>query len=152
MTKMEQGDETRLARVEPFYRMGGTEQLDKDLITDDSFEHTDSRDWAIWPGGSPFNRMDFSHGPLSSTCVTCHLAMIKNIVLNHISFWIPWFLDIIIAPVIGVLFYCGLKGSILFKTCLDRVFKGNGPDQGKVSRKYGGGGDPFAAIAPSRGR
>ena len=38
------------------------------------------------------------------------------------------------------------------ETCLDRVFKGDGPDQGKVSRKYGGGGDPFAAIAPSRGR
>ena len=31
---------------------------------------------------------------------------------KHINFWMPWFLDDIIAPLVGVVIYCGLKGSV----------------------------------------
>ena len=137
-----------MAAVEPFYRAGGTEQLDADLITDDSFEHTDSREYGVWPGGSPSNKLDYSFGPLAKECGNSYFHMAKNIVMNHVYFWIPWFLDIIVAPFMGVVFYCAMKGAKLADPCFDRVFTGKLVDQGALNSKYGGAGDPYAAIPP----
>ena len=45
---------------------------------------------------------------LSGDMPRCCFAMIEK----HINFWMPWFLDDIIAPLVGVVIYCGLKGSV----------------------------------------
>ena len=54
----------------------------------------------------------------------------------------PFAFDYLVAPFMGVLFYCSMKGEAWFPACMERVYLGTQPPP------WTPGSDPWAAIAP----
>ena len=103
-----------LHSTEPFYKRGGSPALDAEYVTDESFEHEDTRAHNLWPGGTPFDPLDFGFGPLNIDCLLNHLKKGWDVVWAWFTFWFPWLLDWAVTPFMGVALYCALKGSQLF--------------------------------------
>ena len=57
---------------------------------------------------------------------------------NHFNFWMPFAFDYLVAPFMGVLFYCSMKGEAWFPACMERVYLGTQLRRGR--------------RAPTRGR
>ena len=50
-----------------------------------------------------------------------------NLATNHFNFWMPFAFDYLVAPFMGVLFYCSMKGEAWFPACMERVYLGTQP-------------------------
>ena len=70
------------------------------------------------------------------------LKQLVNLATNHFNFWMPFAFDYLVAPFMGVLFYCSMKGEAWFPACMERVYLGTQPPP------WTPGSDPWAAIAP----
>jgi len=60
---------------------------------------------------------------------------------------LPFAFDYIVAPFMGVFFYCAFKGPSMFEHCMSRVYSGTQPPP-YPKDEYGNSKDPWAAIAP----
>ena len=118
-------------------------------FTDEGLEHKDSRTSGLWAiAGDPREKLKFQFGPLSADCKKDHNRRFWSVVGSHYDFWIPFSLTAyIFAPIMGMLFYCMLKGSDYFGTCMDRMFSGVSTAD-VIRQMYGGKPDPWAGRSP----
>jgi len=121
--------------------------------TDIGIEGGNSGDLTIWPGsklmpsqraGAKKGEMDeeITFGPGNTICMKVFGKQLVNLATNHFNFWMPFAFDYLVAPFMGVLFYCSMKGEAWFPACMERVYLGTQPPP------WTPGSDPWAAIAP----
>ena len=120
------------ASQEPFYKKGGSPALDAEYVTDESFEHEDTRAHNLWPGGKPFDQLDFGFGPLNTDCLLNHLKMGWDVVWAWFTFWFPWLLDWAVAPFMGIVFYCALTLGIVSVFAFAPLFSAGVPRRDEV--------------------
>jgi len=138
---------------EPFYdEAGGEAEGEKaDMqMSDEGLEHKDSRR-SVWvTAGDPRDKESFQFGPLSSDCKQVAQERFWSVVGSHWDFWLPFSLTAyIFAPIMGILFYCMLKGSDYFGQCMDRMFTG-ASTYSVLRQMYHGKPDPWAGRAPEK--
>ena len=137
--------------TEPFYSKDvAGPKLGPELdgkFSDESLGHKDSRA-GIWEmQGDPYDKTKFMFGPLSSDCSKNHHERFWSIIGAHWDFWIPFSITAyIFAPIMGMTFYCMLKGSKYFGICMDRMFNGASIAEA-VREMYNGKPDPWQGVA-----
>ena len=85
---------------------------------------------------------EITFGPGNTICMKVFGKQLVNLATNHFNFWMPFAFDYLVAPFMGVLFYCSMKGEAWFPACMERVYLGTQPPP------WTPGSDPWAAIAP----
>ena len=115
---------------------------------------------------------DTVFGPGNSVCMKVLGPMWYRLFEQHFWFWVrrrpppraarrrappsthtppppqlPFAFDYIVAPFMGVFFYCAFKGPAMFEHCMSRVYSGTQPPP-YPKDEYGNSKDPWAAIAP----